>query len=119
MTLAQPQPQSAPAVAVEPAFTPAAVVEPADTPAAVLEPTVTPAAVGEPELGPHGVPESELDVHPAVTEPPSARSLRATKDVNGIYHSNAGRSLMWVTIWFVLAAWVVLLGGIAYAGLTT
>ncbi|MCD2194547.1 hypothetical protein LQ327_14330 [Actinomycetospora endophytica] len=104
-TAAQPQrpSQSVPAVTVEPV---------------ALEPAVTPAAVVEPELGPLVVPESELDLRPAVTEPPSARSLRATKDVNGIYHSNAGRSLMWVTFWFVLAAWVVLLGGIAYAGFT-
>jgi hypothetical protein len=102
-TVAQPEPQP---------ITPAATV---DIPAPR---TATLDAAINPDLGPVIVPAAELDLRPAVTQPPSARSLRATKDVNGIYHSNAGRGLMWVTIWVVFAAWVVLVGGIVVAGLT-
>jgi hypothetical protein len=115
MTAAAAEPQP---VTPGTAVTPAAAIDPLVT--GDLSAVIDPAATIDPDL-PHPliVPEPELVVRPAVTEPPSARSLRATKDVNGIYHSNAGRGLMWVTLWVVFAAWIVLIGGVVYAAAVT
>jgi hypothetical protein len=57
-----------------------------------------------------------LVVQPAA-RPAPAPTLRATKDINGIYHSNAGHGLMWVTFWVAVVAWIVLVGVIAAAAI--
>ncbi|HEY2221642.1 hypothetical protein [Actinomycetospora sp.] len=81
-----------------------------------IEPVLTPILVGPATTEPVAI---EYVLNPVPVEDPAAlsaaRSLRATKDFNGVYYSNAGRPLMWVTFWIAVSAWMVLVGGIAYA----
>lgn len=58
-------------------------------------------------------PRVPADDHRPTAAP--SRSMRGVKDHNGIYHSNAGRPVMWVMFWICVVAWIVLIGGIAAA----
>lgn len=62
-------------------------------------------------------PAITADVVQPAARPAPAPTLRGAKDINGIYHSNAGHGLMWVTFWVAAVAWIVLVGAIAAAAI--